>query len=329
MKSILLSLGLGLFFTLSSDLNAQEIFPEQQAPKKQVYISQEAKAINDPVGEKMDLMDEILFHETFADTLSGNPGNGAWTLQGQHALIWKFDLDGPDGPLIENAEALLSTTSLDGFMIFDADAADPISTGIPRIGFLVSPMMDFTDAPSTILQFQQFFNYCCYDFSPLYVGVSTDNGQTWQDLNAIPNYTSGANTFSSNPMVSNLDISPYVAGHDSVKIRFGFNPEDYDGFTHYFWAVDDVVIFVNPLEFDLEANKIYLTNIQEDFEYLRIPEAQANDQQFTVVLTNNGGQVQTGVHALVSVFKPDGQTEVFSSDTVTLNPGVKHYALYK
>jgi hypothetical protein len=323
MKNVTLNLCIGVFLFLSQFSNAQDIYPEQESPKTQHYVVKKSLPITNPLYLKFDLMDEILFSENFADSLNGNPGNGPWTREGQHGLVWRWDFDGPDGPLIEDGVPLLSTTGEDGFMIFDADAADPISIGIPRTGFLVSPLIDFSDAQSTILQYQQFFNYCCYNFSPLYIGISSDSGNTWVDLNAIPGYTDGANTFSTNPMVTNLDISPYAAGHSGVKIRFGFNPEDYDGFTHYFWAVDDILIYVNPVEYDLAINTIYLTDIQEDFEYLRIPSAQANDQRFTVVTTNNGGQVQTNVYAEVAVFQPNGQTETFYSDTITLNPGVR------
>lgn len=323
MKSLSLYLSIVVFFISTINLNAQDFFPEQHKTKTQEYILKESQAVENPLMEKMDLMEEILFSEDFGDSLSGNSGNGLWTREGQHGLIWQYDFDGPDGPLIENGVPLLSSTSDNGFFIFDADAANPGNVeGYDRIGFLVSPIMDFSDASSAILQFQQFFNYCCYDFSPLYIGVSSDSGATWIDLNAIPGYTDGANTFSNNPMLSNIDISPFAAGHSGVKIRFGFNPQDYAGFTHYFWAVDDVLIFVNPVEYDLEVNTMYLTNILEDYEYLRIPDAQANSQNFTVIVTNNGGQVQTDAHAIVSVFKPNGETEVFYSDSISLNPGV-------
>lgn len=324
MKSFTHYLCIVVFFAVTINLKAQDIFPEKQLLKSQQYVLKEAKPVTDPLTLKMDLMDEILFSEDFGDSLSGNPGNGLWTREGQHGLIWLWDFDGPDGPLIESELPLLSTTSENGFFIFDADAADPAMIGgIDRTGYLVSPYMDFSDAASTVLQFQQFFNYCCYSFSPLFIGVSTDSGATWMDLNAIPGYEDGANSFSDNPMLSTIDLSPYAAGHEAVKIRFGYNPEEYSGFTHYFWAVDDVLIFVNPVEFDLAVNDMFLTNILEDYEYLRIPDAQANDQRFSVIVTNNGGQVQTNVYAEVSVFTPGGQTEVYISDSVTLNPGVR------
>lgn len=312
-----------VLFCVSLSVNAQEFFPEQQKLKEQYYVLKEIKQSTDPYVLKMNPTDEILFSEDFGDTLSGNGDNGPWTREGQHGLIWLWDLDGPDGPLIENGEGLLSTTSANGFFIFDADAADPLSLGIDRTGYLVSPEMNFTDANSCIIQYQQFFNYCCYNFSPLFIGVSNDGGDTWVDLDAIPGFTLGANNFSENPMLSNIDISPYAAGYSQVKIRFGFNPEEFDGFTHYFWAVDDIVIFVNPIEFDVAVNDMYLTNILEDYEYLKIPQAQANNQNFTVIVTNNGGQDQTGVYAEMTVFDPFGSPTTYYSDTIDLSPGVR------
>ena len=317
-------LSIAFVFALSFNLSAQDFFPEQHQAKTQSYIAKEAKQLNDPYSFKMDLMDEILFSEDFADSLTGNNGFGPWTREGQHGLIWRWDFDGPDGPLIQNGVPLLSTTSENGFFIFDADAADPAMIGgIDRTGFLVSPVMDLTDAGSTILQFQQFFNYCCYDFTPLFVGVSNDGGSTWVDLEATPGYTDGANNFSDNPMLSNIDISPYAAGYSEVKIRFGYNPEELSGFTHYFWAVDDILIFVNPIEYDLAVNDLFLNDITIDYEYLRIPELQTNNQKFTVIVTNNGGLQQTGVHAVITVFDPFGSNTSYSSDTIDLAPGVR------
>ncbi len=312
-----------VLFCVSLSVSAQEFFPEQQKLKEQQYVLKEIKQSTDPFILKMNPTDEILFSEDFADSLLGNNDFGPWTREGQHGLIWLWDFDGPDGPLIVEAEELLSTTSSNGFLIFDADAADPLSMGIDRTGYLVSPVMDFTDANSCIVQFQQFFNYCCYNFSPLFLGVSNDGGDTWVDLDAIPGFTLGSNNFSQNPMLTNIDISPYASGFSEVKIRFGFNPEEFEGFTHYFWAIDDIVIFVNPIEFDVTVNDMYLTNILEDYEYLRIPEAQANDQKFTVIVTNNGGQDQTGVYAEMTVFDPLGSPTTYYSDTVDLSPGLR------
>ena len=322
MKTFTHYLCIVVLFAVSFNLNAQDFFPEKKTLKAQEYTLKEVNPIQDPYSLKMDLTDEILFSEDFADTLNGNPGNGAWTREGQHGLIWNFDLDGPDGPLIQNGQPLLSTTSDNGFFIFDADAADPAMIGgIDRTGFLVSPVMDFSAETSAVLQFQQFFNYCCYDFSPLFIGVSNDGGDTWVDIDATPGYTGGSNNFSDNPLLTNIDISPYAAGYSEVKIRFGYNPEEFEGFTHYFWAVDDVIIFVNPIEFDLAVSEMFMTDIFVDYEYLRIAQEQANNQSFTVIVNNNGGQSQTGVHAVVTVFDPTGNNSVFSSDTVDLEPG--------
>lgn len=313
-----------VFFAISLQSIAQNHFPEQRTLKEQQYKLQEEKSASDAIDFKMNIMDEILFSEDFADSLNGNPGNGLWTRDGQHGLIWLWDFNGPDGPLIQNGAPLASTTSDNGFFIFDADAADPAMIGnLDRTGFLVSPLMDLSEASSAIIQFQQFFNYCCYDFSPLSLGVSSDGGVTWTNLDAIPGYSDGANSFSSNPLLTNIDISPYVAGQDQVKVRFGYNPDEYEAFTHYFWAVDDIIIFVNPVEFDLALNDMYITDINNDYEYLLLPEAQANNLSFTAILTNNGGQVQTGAHAVVTILDPFGSPSEFSSDTISLNPGVR------
>jgi hypothetical protein len=322
MKTLTHYFSIVVLFAVSINLNAQDFFPEKKALKAQEYKLEKIIPSDDSYTLKMDPTDEIIFQENFGDTLTGNPGNGPWTRDGQHGLIWQFDLDGPDGPLIQNGQPLMSTTGDNGFFIFDADAADPAQIGgIDRIGFLVSPVIDMSVNTSAVLQFQQFFNYCCYDFTPLFIGVSNDSGSTWVNIEATPGYTDGANNFSDNPVLTNIDISPYAAGFEQVMIRFGFNPNDFDGFTHYFWAIDDVIIFENPLEFDLAVSDMFMNNVFLDYEYLKIPEAQANDQNFTVIMVNNGAQIQTGVHAVVTVINPLGSPSEFSSDTVTLGPG--------
>jgi len=118
------------------------------------------------------------FVEDFANGLMGNNGVGEWTSEDSESYgIWHINTPAsPEGEFSTNIGPLASTSAANGWMIFDADGFNTVvnetgTTGIASDlqGFLTTPSIDMTAEPSVILEFQQYFRYCCFGTSPMSV----------------------------------------------------------------------------------------------------------------------------------------------------------------
>ena len=168
---------------------------------------------------------DILFSEDFSNGFDGSNGNGAWTIvDNANNNAWVYVAsngagtyyDGsatganhPAGEFSTNIGLLDSETQDNGFMMFDCDYYNtPISDGVQDMeGNLISPVIDFSDAGSVILNWQQYFRYCCFPYAPIYVDVTNDGGTTWTTFDAHGSFIESANTASANPLPTSLDIS--------------------------------------------------------------------------------------------------------------------------
>ena len=208
----------------------------------------------------------ILFEEDFSNGFAGSNGNGAWTASdnandsswvyvgsngmGTYSSGNSTGVEHPAGEYSTNIGLLASETADNGWMIFDCDYYNtPISEGYQDMsGSLTSPVIDFSAASSVILSWEQYFRYCCYSTSPLYVEVTNDGGQSWVTFNGHGNFIEDANTASANPLPTSLDISCVAANNAEVQFRFVYTGT---GYSHYYWGIDDVIITANPNEDDL------------------------------------------------------------------------------
>ena len=188
----------------------------------------------------------VIWCEDFENGLSGNnDSNAPWTFSGSDGSVWAFDTDGSNGQFNgDNPYTLESTTFENGWMIFDADLSNP---GIPaqfneKNGSLVSPYIDLSSNINVTLKFENAFRWCCGNDHELLVGISTDNGLSWEDIVINQNYIP-------NELVTthetNIIISEYAGGEDSVLIRFDWGGSEQTA-SHYFWMLDDVSIIETP-----------------------------------------------------------------------------------
>lgn len=60
-------------------------------------------------------------------------------------------------------------------------------------------------------------------------------------------FDEAANTASPNPHTVQVDISCAAANQAQVQIRWAYNSASSAGYSHYYWGLDDVRIFENPL----------------------------------------------------------------------------------
>ena len=197
----------------------------------------------------------LLFYEDFSNGFAGSNEYGSWTTEDNaNNNIWVYvGSDGfgtyssgnatgvqhPGGEYSNNIGTLDSETFYNGWMIFDNDFFNtPTSEGYQDTnGSLISPVIDFSDAGSVILSWQQYFRYCCYPYAPIYVDVTNDGGATWTTFDAHGSFIESANTASANPLPTSLDISCVAAYQSEVQIRFTYTqaPETGNGYSHYYW----------------------------------------------------------------------------------------------
>ncbi len=281
----------------------------------------------------------VVFYEDFANGFDGNNGIGALTAEDTGAgTIWQsVDAAGdgtfadgtasgvqpPAGEFSTNIGALASTTADNGWMIFDCDYFNtPISEGaVDTEGTLELPTLDLTSLGSVIIEYQQYLRYCCYNMTPIYVEVSNDGGGSWISFEAHGDFIPSANSASANGFTTTLDISCVAAGEAAVQIRFAYrqNPGVGNGYSHYYWGLDDITIFENATQNALDLVQVTNGDIWNFFEYRNTPIDQAlaaadGGLYVGVLYRNNGTADQTGTTFTVEVL--DASENVLST-TVT------------
>ncbi len=225
-----------------------------------------------------------VYNEDFSNGFAGQGANGAWTFEdtGGNSIWMMADANSPAGFYSTTAGPLSSTTADNGWVIFDADLYQDgeISATNPAedvSGYLISAPIDFSACPSVILEFQQSFRYCCADDKPFVLEVSNDGGSTWIVYDAAPSFTGGANDNSADPLVTFVDISAAAAGQGFVIVRFGWQPNGNATHSHYFWGIDDIRAFENPIQNDLSVKQVTNGDIFADYEYRCMALEQAID----------------------------------------------------
>jgi hypothetical protein len=287
-----------------------------------VTNAQRQDAFNEPtVGEKITdfapmsfekAPGDILFSETFAG------GIGAWTTAGTNASVWLADSDGPNGQYSNPTnEKIGSTTVANGFMIFDADVANPGAGPYPdMVGSLVSPVINLTGQTNVILSFEHRYRSCCSGAFYPKLEVSTDNFATMTEFDVR---AEGTVVNATSPTTkAKINLSAYLATATNLSnFKFRFTFDGTGGTSHYHWQVDDVNL-IQANDNDLTAlSRIMVAGTQE-IPYYFIPVSQQTAITFSGETRNDGGTSQTGVKLTVSADNAGGSV---SSPTVTLATG--------
>lgn len=263
----------------------------------------------------------ILFAENFANGLAGNNGFGPMVVEDSGTTpIWSMaDATAPNGQFATGIAALASPTAANGWVIFDADAYNnPVSNGVEDVnGTLTTPTLDFSNSSSVVVEWYQYFRYCCFSPSPLTLEVSNDGGLNWFVFPGQGTFTPSANTISANPLRTVVDISCAAANQSSVLVRWGYNTAGEAGYSHYFWGIDDISIYENPINNDLEIFQVLNGDIINVWEYRVTPLAQAplaadGGLLAGVVYKNNGFNDQTNCTMTIEVLNA-AQEVLYSS----------------
>ncbi len=204
--------------------------------------------------------------------------NGTWITTG----IWKHSYSTTNGAYSGGTNPFTSTTSSNGFMLFDSDSANTdfstmtmVTSPISYTGELISPVIDLSGQPSALLTLEQDFRFCCSNSHTMQLSVSTDSGTTWgnpYDLSfglAINTAYSSSNS----GYYSFVNISSEAANQSNVKLKFTWNDPGLAN-SHYYWALDDIGIELLP-DNDIKNESSWIYGQSTNFaEYGRTPLSQ-------------------------------------------------------
>ncbi len=252
----------------------------------------------------------VIWSEDFAN---GIPAN--WDNSGAPALaIWEYrgpstnpnQLVGSRGSCLPDGnvgEAIASTTSANGFVIFDSNywdndlnpcTVENFGTGQapgPHLSYLTTASIDLTGFANVALEFEQYIRYYLGNTR---VEISIANGP-WEVL-----YTNildqGITT--QNTQTVRMPLPASAGNQSNVKLRFV-----YDGL-YYFWQLDDIRLvqgFANDLLIenssygDFDFNNPDHTTGFEMMEYTQYPSAFAPLVYLKSNVFNFGTNTQTNI----------------------------------
>ncbi|MBI2259430.1 MAG: T9SS type A sorting domain-containing protein [Flavobacteriia bacterium] len=238
------------------------LFSQTMLANKKVYPSKNTN--------KIFLKENISYEKSGGDILYEQNFNGSigdFTTSGVDQNVWQFDLDGASGQWASPYDMIQSTTSFNGFMIFDADLSNPgdPSTYVYRSGMLVSPIIDLSSNSSFFISFEHQLMYCCsYTFYPT-LEVTTDGFNTFtaydvRDIGFSVNETPGTVT----KIVLIDDFINNNPNLNQFQFRFNFDGNSHQT-THYYWQIDDIKI-IEKHNTEVSLEKLWLGDIFNGYE---------------------------------------------------------------
>ena len=250
---------------------------------------------------------------------------GGWTATSDAGeVVWHWTNTGPGPTSSTYPVPPLNTTT--GWAIFDDDYEG--SSGEFNESSLVSPVIDLSSAPENLrLTFDQYYQVYDEDLVDVWVGVSTDDGATWDDI--LINDGVGRDG-RPNPEAVDLNISAAVAANPAnVRIRFR-----YAATWDYGWQVDNIAID------ELPANDMALLGALTtafDFEvngnaaqpYTIYPVAHLAAMEATAKVKNKGYLAQTNVVCSMAITGPNNDDFQSSSTAAPVDPSVEYVEAFE
>ncbi len=230
-----------------------------------------------------------VWSEDFANGF--NSTNGTWAAGGIDGAIWKHDYYGSKGCFSSNASVPNFTSSNNGFMLFDVDSVNcidstanpPTYNQTPRSGHLISPSIDLSSETTCIVSLEHYYLLCCTGFE-LHLGISTDS-LNWTEFD-ITDPSGSPSGPSSNPFVSEVNISSIAAGQSNVYLRFRW-----ENLPFYFWVIDDINICPAP-DHEIGVLRACWESTRDEIPYTMVPVTQAQDFKSYVTIENGGSNPQ-------------------------------------
>ncbi|MFH2141083.1 MAG: T9SS type A sorting domain-containing protein [Bacteroidota bacterium] len=245
--------------------------------------------------------------------------------------IWEWSLVGPHGaythltgqPWTAAIYPIASTTSANGFMMFQADNYNTDqSTGlivtniVDHDSYIMSDLINCTGKENVIVKFQERFRVCCtWSGTGLWLGVSTD-GTTWTDFSVSEGTPINDHSCASDTVTNvAVNISSVAANQPVVYLRWYIQ-----GLSHYYWMVDDVAVVEGAVD-DIIIKREYTDFfLFDDGFYKKVPWIQTTAWPigFRTAVFNNGSHDLTNVILTTDVTK--GGVSVFNENSTIEYP---------
>lgn len=333
------------FLLLSSLLASATVFAQSSyttkvkakaETSKQLTVAEPGVSSNEGTSHTSKILSEelgpVLMYEDFA---AGVPAGWTSTSLANNNAVWEYrgpsttpaNTVGSRGAYATGTGPIASTTTGNGFMIFDSDWWDnggsPTGTGQqapPHMGEITSGLIDCSAEPNVLLTFETYLrNYQSF----FYVIVTNDAFVTQDTVwNGADDFD--VNAASATDLFVKRDISALAGNSASVQVRFVYESNAAAALPgYYFWMIDDVTVS-GAADFDLELEEVFFkgfTGSDEDFQftnfYTEIPVKQmaATNLEFAGAIRNNSaaGSNNTMLNASVS----GAETFTSSSPAVT------------
>ena len=193
------------------------------------------------------------------DFASGIPAG--WANYGTpSAALWEYRGPGtiPDNNTggrgaFSSGDPLVSSSSANGFMIFDSDFLDNNGSSAtmgqgaapaPHVGVLATSPLDFSNYPAVSINLE---SYARTFYGQQWLIFSTDGGVNFTDSIQL-HADLAVNAGSDNPVLYSINVSAQIGGQSNVVVGFLFDgtPGNANGNGYYEWLFDDVAFTETP-----------------------------------------------------------------------------------
>jgi hypothetical protein len=232
---------------------------------------------------------------------------------------WVIGTAGPTGFYSSGMGAIASTTSADGFAMYDSDALASSAANTQDATITYTGTIDCSLYTYVNINFESSHRKF---HDSVFVEVSND---AWGTFERFEVHASQAiNDASSNPEFVSVNISTVAGNQDSVSFRF-----HYEGEWDYAWMVDDVSFTETPdNESKFNAETFggwwigYLSTTGAGTDYTFYPMSQATAQPYRLegVILNTGIQTQNNATMHVDIDE-NGTITSLSSNPISLSGG--------
>ena len=233
---------------------------------------------------------------------------------------WVIGTAGPVGGFSSPMGAIASTTTANGFALYDSDALGVSATNTQDATITYNGTVDCSAYLNVNINFES--SHRKFQDS-VFVEVSNDAWVTFERYEVHANQ--GVNDQSANPEFVSVNISSAAGNQDSVSFRF-----HYEGQWDYAWMVDDVSFTETPDNLLSSGAETFggwwigyqsTGDIGSDFTFYPLTQASAQPYRFEGVLNNQGVNALDNSVLHVNVIDESGSSQDFTSNPISVSSG--------
>ncbi|MEA3444428.1 MAG: hypothetical protein U9R19_06830, partial [Bacteroidota bacterium] len=323
-KITLFSLILAISFSMFGQNMANKTLMERKFVKGEVSINLVKYDKYDDYQNALRAYGDTIATDDFG---SGGPGlndlpNG-WSSadndpQGNN-YTWQYTTTGTTGSY--GSAPLASTTSTNGWMMFDSDGYGLGSYD----AFLYSPSYNCSAYSAVAITFEEYYRRWGneatnpYGGNPTMLGVSIDGGTTWTEIELHAGFA--VNDMTDNPSNYLLSISNIAGSQANVKIYFRIS-----GLWDYWWHIDDFKV-IEGASNNIEIIESSIVTVADNGSgtfydwgyYSQMPITQLSPWVFSAIVANSGDDTQSNVTLHCDVTESGTTVFTGTDDTIALS----------